>query len=170
MPKRARRKVSESKSVLARVMMPQDANNLGNVFGGTILNLVDEIAYVAATRHCHKPAVTASVDRMAFLSPVRIGDLVTLHAMVNAAWHTSMEVGVSVTAEDMNTGEVRHTGSSYVTVVALDRNGKPTLVPELVLETEDDARRNREANLRRERRLKEIAGERRRGGRRAPRG
>lgn len=153
---RAKRKASESRSVLARVMMPQDANNLGNVFGGTILNLVDEVAYVAATRHCHSPVVTASVDRMSFLSPVRIGDLVTLNAVVNAAWHSSMEVGVRVTAEDVSTGEVRHTGSSYVTVVALDRQGRPTMVPELVLETEDEIRRNGEANRRREARLAEL--------------
>ncbi len=153
---RVKRKASESRSVLARVMTPQDANYLGNVFGGTILNLVDEIAYVAATRHCHNPIVTASVDRMSFLSPVRIGDLVTLHAVVNAAWHTSMEVGVEVTAEDVATGELRHTGSSYVTVVAVDRQGRPTAVPELILETEDEIRRSREANQRREERLREI--------------
>ena len=153
---RAKRKASESKSVLARVMMPQDANNLGNVFGGTILNLVDEIAYVAATRHCHSPVVTASIDRMSFLSPVRIGDLVTLNAVVNAAWRSSMEVGVRVLAEDVNTGEVRHTGSSYVTVVAVDRSGKPVIVPELIVETEDEKRRSQEASQRREARLKEL--------------
>ncbi len=153
---RAKRRAAESRSILARVMTPQDANYLGNVFGGTILNLVDEIAYVAATRHCHTPIVTASVDRMSFLSPVRIGDLVTLSAQVNAAWHSSMEVGVEVTAEDLNTGEVRHTGSSYVTVVAVDRQGTPVTVPELVPETDDEIRRSKEANQRREERLLEL--------------
>lgn len=92
--KRIERKVSESKSVLSRVMMPQDANLAGNVFGGTILKMVDEAAYVAATRHARMNIVTASVDRMHFLSPVRIGDLVTLRANVNAVWHSSMEIGV----------------------------------------------------------------------------
>jgi len=133
--------------------MPQDANMSGNVFGGTILKMVDEIAFVSATRHARTNVVTASVDKMDFHSPVHIGDLVTLYSIVNAAWHSSMEVGVKVTAENVRTGEVRHTGSSYLTVVALDGNGKPTEVPELILETDEDTRRNREANERRKRRL-----------------
>lgn len=150
---RPKRKVSESKAVLARVMMPQDANMSGNVFGGTILKMVDEIAFVSATRHARTNVVTASLDKMDFHSPVRIGDLVTLYSIVNASWRSSMEVGVKVMAEDVRTGEVRHTGSSYLTVVALDESGRPTEVPELLLETEEDARRNREANERRKRRL-----------------
>ena len=153
---RVRRNISESKAVLARVMMPQDANMSGNVFGGTILKMVDEISFVSATRHARTNVVTASLDKMDFHSPVHIGDLVTLYSIVNAAWHSSMEVGVKVTAENVRTGEVRHTGSSYLTVVALDRDGKPTEVPELILETEEDARRNAEANERRKRRLEET--------------
>ena len=153
---RSRRKVSESKAILARVMMPQDANMSGNVFGGTILKMVDEIAFVSATRHARTNVVTASVDKMDFHSPVHIGDLVTLYSIVNAAWRSSMEVGVKVTAENVRTGEVRHTGSSYLTVVALDGNGKPTEVPELIPETDEDARRNREANERRKRRLEDA--------------
>jgi len=154
---RSRRNVSESKAVLARVMMPQDANMSGNVFGGTILKMVDEIAFVSATRHARTNVVTASLDKMDFHSPVHIGDLVSLHSIVNAAWHSSMEVGVKVMAENVRTGEVRHTGSSYLTVVALDTDGKPTEVPELILETDEDARRNREANERRRRRLEDAA-------------
>jgi len=153
---RSKRNVSESKAVLARVMMPQDANMSGNVFGGTILKMVDEISFVSATRHARTNVVTASVDKMDFHSPVHIGDLVTLYSIVNAAWRSSMEVGVKVTAENVRTGEVRHTGSSYLTVVALDGNGKPTEVPELILETDEDARRNREANERRKRRLEDT--------------
>ena len=156
---RSKRNVSESKAVLARVMMPQDANMSGNVFGGTILKMVDEISFVSATRHARTNVVTASVDKMDFHSPVHIGDLVTLYSIVNAAWHSSMEVGVKVTAENVRTGEVRHTGSSYLTVVALDENGKPTEVPELILETDEDARRNREANERRKRRLEDATSE-----------
>lgn len=154
---RSKRNVSESKAVLARVMMPQDANMSGNVFGGTILKMVDEISFVSATRHAKTNVVTASLDKMDFHSPVHIGDLVTLYSIVNAAWHSSMEVGVKVMAENVRTGEVRHTGSSYLTVVALDGNGKPTEVPELILETDEDARRNMEANERRKRRLENTA-------------
>lgn len=157
---RESRKVSESKAVVARVMMPQDANIAGNIFGGTILKTVDEIAYVAATKHARTNVVTASVDRMHFLSPVHVGDLLTLKANVNAVWRTSMEVGVRVEAEDPKTGIVRHTGSSYLTIVALDSEGKPTEVPGLVLETEEDERRSREAVRRRSRRLEEKAVER----------
>ena len=153
--KKTKRKVSESRAVLATVTLPQDANQNGNVFGGAIMKLVDEIAYVSAARHARTNIVTASLDKMDFLSPVHVGDLLTLSSSINAAWHSSMEVGVRVTAENVRTGEVRHTCSSYVTVVALGTNGKPTAVPELVLETEEDIRRNREANERRRRRLKE---------------
>lgn len=152
-----KRKVSESKSILARVMMPQDANVAGNVFGGTILKMVDEIAYVAATKHARTNVVTASVDRMSFLSPVHVGDLVTLKANVNLVGKTSMEVGVRVEAEDPRDGKVRHTGSSYLTIVALGPDGKPTEVPQLILETDEDVRRNQEAMRRRARRLEEKA-------------
>ncbi len=154
------RTVSESKTMVARVMMPQDANVAGNVFGGTILKMVDEIAYVAATRHARTNVVTASVDRMSFLSPVHVGDLLTLKANVNAVWHSSMEVGVRVEAMDPRTGETRHTGSSYLTVVALDSDGRPVSVPQLVLETDEDVRRNKESFARRSRRLEEKAVER----------
>jgi acyl-CoA hydrolase len=155
--KREKRKVSQSKTAVARVMMPQDANIAGNVFGGTILKMVDEAAYVVATKHSRSNIVTASVDKMDFLSPVHVGDLVTLRANVNAVWRSSMEIGVRVEAENPRTGEIRHTGSSYLTVVALGPDGKPTTAPELVLESENDRRRNREAMRRRARRLEEKA-------------
>lgn len=154
---RRRNRVSDSKTTVARVMMPQDANIAGNVFGGAILKMVDEVAYVAATKHARTNVVTASVDRMAFLSPVRVGDLVTLKANLNAVWHTSMEVGVRVEAENPRTGETRHTGSSYLTLVALGEDGRPTPVRDLILETAEDHRRNREAMRRRARRLEEKA-------------
>lgn len=153
MASRESRKVSDSQAVVARVMMPQDANIAGNVFGGTILKMVDEISYVAATKHARTNVVTASVDSMRFLSPVHVGDLLTLKARVNAVWRTSMEIGVRIEAEDPRTGEVRHTGSSYLTVVALDESEKPFRVPELVLETSEDERRSQEARRRRARRL-----------------
>lgn len=155
-----KRSVSESRTVVARVMMPQDANVAGNVFGGTILKMVDEIAYVAATMHARANVVTVSVDRMAFLSPVHVGDLLTLKANVNAVWRSSMEVGVRIEAMDPKTGHVRHTGSSYLTVVALGPDGTPCQVAGLELETDEDSRRNREAMARRARRLEEKAVER----------
>jgi acyl-CoA hydrolase len=154
---RESRSVSVSKTVVARVMMPQDANIAGNVFGGTILKMVDEICYVAATKHARTNIVTASVDSMRFLSPVHVGDLLTLKANVNAVWHTSMEIGVRIEAEDPRADEVRHTGSSYLTVVALDSEGKPCEVPDLMLDTPEDERRNQEARRRRARRLEEKA-------------
>ncbi len=154
---RPSRSVSESRTVVARVMMPQDANVAGNVFGGTILKMVDEIAYVAATKHTRSNVVTATVDRMHFLSPVHVGDLLTLKANVNAVWNSSMEVGVRVEAEDPRDGEVRHTGSSYLTVVAIGADGRPIKVPGLVLETDDDMRRSQAAVRRRSRRLEEKA-------------
>ena len=149
------RKVSESRTVVARVMMPQDANLAGNVFGGTILKFVDEVAYVVATRHVRSNLVTASLDRTSFLSPVHIGDLLTLRASVNAVWRSSLEIGVRIEAEDPRTGDVRHTGSSYLTIVALDSSGRPCEAPGLILETDEDRRRNEEADRRRERRLEE---------------
>jgi acyl-CoA hydrolase len=154
------RRPSESRSTMAMVMMQQDANHMGNVFGGTIMKLVDLISYVTATRHCRTNTVTASIDKISFLSPVHVGDLLTLKANVNAAWTTSMEIGVRVEAEDMRTGEVRHTGSCYVTMVALGPDGKPARVPELTFETEEDHKRFRQANRRRARRLEEAAMER----------
>lgn len=157
MMKREKRKASESNTTVARVMMPQDANIAGNLFGGSILKMVDEVAYVVATRHSRSNIVTASVDKMDFRSPVHVGDLVSLKANLNAVWRSSMEIGVRVEAEDPRTGEIRHTGSSYLTVVCLGPDGKPTAAPELVLETENDRRRNREALRRRARRLEEKA-------------
>jgi acyl-CoA hydrolase len=154
---REARAVSESRATVARVMMPHDANIAGNVFGGTLLKLVDEIAYVTGTKHARTNVVTVSLDKMTFLSPVHVGDLVTVKAKVNAVWKTSMEIGVRVEAEDPRTGETRHTGSSYVTLVALDESGKPCAMPELILENADDERRNQEARDRRARRLEEKA-------------
>ncbi len=152
---------ANSRSTMSMVMMQQDANHMGNVFGGTIMKLVDLISYVAASRHCRTNTVTASIDKISFLSPVHVSDLLTLKANVNAAWRTSMEIGVRVEAEDMRTGEVRHTSSCYVTMVALGADGRPTAIPELILETEEDHRRFRQANRRRARRLEEAALERR---------
>jgi acyl-CoA hydrolase len=132
-----------------------DANTAGNVHGGTVMKLCDEAAALAAIKHSRKRVVTAAMDRMAFLVPIRVGDLLTLSASVNAAWHTSMEVGVRVEAENPRTGELQHTNTAYLTMVALDDQGDPARVPPLIAETASEQRRMREAELRRANRLAE---------------
>jgi acyl-CoA hydrolase len=135
-----------------------DANTAGNVHGGKIMHLCDEVAGIAAIRHCGTRVVTAGMDRMTFLEPVYVGQLVTFRAMVNAAWRTSVEVGVRVEAEDIRSGEIRHVSTAYLTMVALDDDGRPSPVPPLEPETDDERRREREAGWRRENRLSERAG------------
>jgi len=147
---------SESVASMVRIMMPMDANISGNVFGGAILRLIDEVASVVALKHSRSNVVTASVDRMNFYAPVYIGDFLRMYASINYVHRTSMEVGVRVEAENPFTGEVRHTGTCFLTYVALDKNRKPTPVAPLKLETEDDKRRWAEAEARRKARLSEI--------------
>ena len=140
-------------------MMPMDANVSGNVFGGSILRLIDEVASIVAFRHARKNVVTASIDRMDFFSPVFIGDLLRLNASINYVHTTSMEIGVRVEAENPVSGQVRHTGTCFLTYVALDKEGRPTPVPALKLETDDEKRRWTEAEIRRGIRL-ELIGKR----------
>jgi acyl-CoA hydrolase len=132
-----------------------EANTAGNVHGGVILHLCDEVAGIAAVRHSGCRVVTAAMDRMTFLHPVYVGNLVTVKAMVNAAWRTSMEVGVCVEAENVRTGEVTHTSTAYLTMVALDDEGQPVEVPPVRPETAEEQRRAREAQVRRDNRLEE---------------
>ena len=146
---------SDSQSVLTRWMGIQDANTAGNVHGGTIMKMCDEVAGVAAVRHSGGRVVTAAMDRMTFNHPVLVGQLVTVKARVNAAWRTSMEVGVRVESEDVRTGETTHASTAYLTMVALDDDGRPTEVAPLEPETDDEHRRQREAQLRRDNRLRE---------------
>jgi acyl-CoA hydrolase len=136
-------------------MSPLDANSAGNVHGGTVLKLADEAAGLAAVKHSRQRVVTAGVDRVNFLYPIHIGELVTFSASVNAVWHTSMEVGVRVEAENPLTGEVRHTNTAYFTLVALDPQGNPARVPPLSAHGPAEERRMREAELRRSNRLAE---------------
>ena len=147
--------VSETSVVLVQKMTPQDANLAGNVHGGVIMRLIDDAAYVVATRHCRCNTVTASIDRMDFHNPVYVGNLVSLKASLNLVGKTSMEIGVRVETENLRTGEISHGVSAYLTYVALDENGNPTPVPPLILETEEDKRRNTEAQTRRRIRLQE---------------
>ena len=146
---------SESTTVLAHWMGIADANASRDIHGGTIMKLVDEAAGAASVRHSRRRTVTASMDRMSFLVPIKIGQLVTFTATVNAAWNTSMEVGVRVEAEDPRTGVVQHASTAYLTFVALDDAGHPTKVAPLRPETPDEERRMREAEIRRRHRLAE---------------
>jgi acyl-CoA hydrolase len=132
-----------------------EANLAGNVHGGVIMYICDEVAGIAAVRHCGSRVVTVAMDRMTFLHPVYVGHLVTVKATVNAVWRTSMEVGVRVEAENIRTGEITHTSTAYLTMVALDEEGRPAEVPPLAPESADEQRRAREAQLRRDNRLAE---------------
>lgn len=149
------KKVGDSSVTIAQVMIPHDANPAGNVHGGVIMKLIDTAAAVVASRHARKNVVTASIDRLDFHHPVLIGDLLILRSSLNLVGKTSMEVGVRVESENLLTGGVKHTASAYLTFVALDSGGKPAGVPTLILETEEEIRRNREAQIRREARLAE---------------
>ena len=146
---------SHSHSVLTRWMGIGESNMAGNVHGGWIMKLCDEVAGIAAIRHCGTRVVTAGMDRMNFSEPVFVGDLVTLSASVNAAWRTSMEVGVRVEKENVFTGERVHTSTAYLTMVALDSDGRPAPIPAIAPETPTEERRAREAQLRRDNRLSE---------------
>jgi acyl-CoA hydrolase len=149
------KRAQESESILVRWMGIGDANAAGLVHGGVVMRLCDEAAGIAAIRHCGIRIVTAAVDRMTFVSPIYLAELVTFRSKVNAAWNTSMEVGVRVEAENPRSGEVRHASTAYLTMVGLDEDGRPTPVPGLAPESEDELRRQREAELRRANRLAE---------------
>lgn len=150
---------SASRSTMSELMMPNMANNLGHVFGGVILSLVDRVAAVAAIRHARQPCVTVSVDRVDFHEPIHLGELVVARASVNYVGKTSMEVGVRIEAEHLVTGVRRHTNSCYVTFVAIDGEGRPVRVRPLLLETDEDRRRHAHAVARRRLRLEERQSE-----------
>jgi acyl-CoA hydrolase len=151
---------SESRHETSELMMPQHANNLGHVFGGVMLSMMDRTAAIAAFRHCRLNVVTASIDRVDFREPILVGDLVVMKASVNFVGRTSMEVGVRVEAEELLTGRRRHTNSCYLTFVAVDQKGRPVEVPDLLPETPDERRRFEAAKQRRQRRLEERESER----------
>ncbi|MBE0481192.1 MAG: acyl-CoA thioesterase [Dehalococcoidia bacterium] len=147
--------VKESSVIVTQLMSPQDVNVAGNVHGGVIMKLIDTAGGIVGARHAQSNVVTASIDRLDFHTPVYVGELVTLKASLNLVGRTSMEVGVRVQSENLHTGEIRHTASAYLTFVALDAEGKPRPLPPLILETDDECRRNREAQARREYRARE---------------
>jgi len=153
---RVAKTVADTRITLAQVMNPADANFQGTIHGGVIMKLIDEAAGVSAYRFCRRRVVTAHIDQIDFHHPVQIGSLVTIKASVNYAGRTSVEIGVRVESEDLTTGDVTHTNSAYLVFVALNANGRPADVPELVAETDEDRRRWDEAKARRERRLANI--------------
>ncbi|MFI5338366.1 MAG: acyl-CoA thioesterase [Candidatus Methylomirabilales bacterium] len=153
--------VSASSVILSRVMHPNDASFMGTVHGGVILRMLDEAGGMAAFRHARRPVVTAAIDRMSFLAPVYVGNLVTAKASVNSVGKTSMEVGVRVEAENLLTGKLTHTASAYLVYVAVGRRGKPLQVPPLVASTAEERRRMTAAELRRKARAaRRMAGQR----------
>jgi acyl-CoA hydrolase len=152
----------ESQVTLSQVMGLAQANVLGNVHGGEIMKLIDTAAGIVAGRHAGGPAVTVSLDQMSFHHPVRVGDVVFVHACVNDVGQTSMEVGVKVEAEEILSGRRTHTSSAYLVFVALDERGHPRPVPALAPETEEDRHRQAEAKIRREHRLARAEALRRR--------
>lgn len=147
-PDSAGKPVSASATVLATLMEPADANPMGNIHGGHIMKLVDQAAAAAAIRHAGRICVTASIDRLDFVSPVRVGDLLTLRSSVNYTHRTSMEVGVRIEAEHLTTGKTTHVASAYLIFVALDENCVPTPIPAIIPKTDADRRRHSQAELR----------------------
>jgi acyl-CoA hydrolase len=146
---------SQSQVEMTEIVNPEDTNPIGTIFGGRVMALMDKAAAVASMRHCRRITVTASVDRVNFINPIRLGDIVILLSSVNQTFRTSMEVGVKVFSEDPRSGRRQHTCTAYLTFVALDDDDRPARVPRLIPETEEQHRRAREAEQRRSRRMPE---------------
>ena len=147
------KKSKDSEVEMTEMVLPQHTNALGTVFGGVVMSWVDIAAAICAQRHSNKLVVTASIDAMHFLAPIKLGWIVNIKAKVNYASKSSCEVGVKIEAENPLTNEFHHTASAYVTMVSLDSHGKPTKIPELELENELEERRYSEAQERRKARL-----------------
>ncbi|HLD84216.1 MAG TPA: acyl-CoA thioesterase [Coxiellaceae bacterium] len=135
---------------MSLIVTPEQANLAGNMHGGHLLQFLDEVAYTCAARYCGLYVVTLSVNQVLFKKPIHVGELIMCYANINHVGHTSIEVGIKVLAENLETGNVRHTNSCYFTMVALNKNGKPTKVKPLELRNELDRRRNEEAVIRKE--------------------
>lgn len=145
--------VSRSRVQMTQLVLPEHTNAIGTIFGGQVAAWIDICAAIAAQRFCRRQVVTVSIDSLRFLNPIQRGHIAIFQASVNAAWRTSMEIGVRVEGEDPMTGDRTHTASAYCTFVALDANGRPTTVPEAIVETAEDQRRKEQAELRRSERL-----------------
>lgn len=139
---------------MTELVLPSHTNSMDSVFGGVIMSWIDIAAAISAQRHARRQVVTASIDALSFVNPVYVGWIVNLKASINFVSRTSMEVGVRLDAENPTEGKTFHVASAYLTFVALDENGKPTQVPQLIAETDDEKRRMKAAARRREFRLK----------------
>jgi len=150
------RRVYESRSERSEIIFPADANALGNLFGGRLMQFIDLVGAMAASRHARAFTITASMDHLDFVAPVHVGDLLILKASVNRAFKTSMEVGVKAMVEDVRMQKLRHVSSAYLTYVAVDREGHPIVVPQLLCESDHQRRRYEDAGRRREMRSGEV--------------
>jgi acyl-CoA hydrolase len=148
------RPARDSQHETSELMMPQHANNLGHVFGGVVLSMMDKAAAVSAIRHARTTCVTVSVDSVEFREPIHLGELLIMKAQVNFVGRTSMEIGVRVEAENLLSGIRRHTNSCYLTFVAVDRHGRPVPIPKIVPGTDEEKSRYEAAMERRKRRLR----------------
>ncbi len=148
------KEVKDSYTVMTHTVLPRDANSHGQLYGGKLVDWIDQIGAIVAVRHSNSKVVTASIDSLHFLVPIKIGDIVTLHAWINYVGRTSMEVEVHVEVENPAENRYAHACTAYLTYVAVDENGKPREVPRLKLRTEEEKRRFREAENRRRARLK----------------
>ncbi len=153
----AAKTVKESIVTMTELVLPNHTNQLGNLLGGQLMHWIDICAALASYKHSNKICVTASVDRIDFHHPVKLGEVVTLYASVNRAFNTSMEVGVKIFSENHTMGTRRHTNSAYLTFVGVDENGSPVKAPEIIPETENELRRFNKAMTRRQERLKSLA-------------
>ena len=150
------RTVCESQSERSEIIFPADASALGNLFGGRLMQYIDLVGAMAASRHARAITVTASMDHLDFVAPVRVGDLLILKSSVNRAFRTSMEVGVKAMVEDVRKNRLRHVSSAYLTYVAMDIEGKKIVVPQVIPETEHQKRRYEDAGRRRDMRAGET--------------
>ena len=149
--------IKESQVIMHELVLPNDTNVLGNVHGGRVMCLMDICAAMSAYKHARQPVVTASVDRLDFLAPAKKGDIFILKSSVNYAHKTSMEIGVRIDAEDPFTGQIKHTATAYLTFVAIDSNNKPSSIPQIHPDTDDEKRRYDRAKSRHlERRKKRL--------------
>lgn len=148
------RYVKDSQVEMTEIVLPNDANVLGTLLGGKLMLWIDIAGSIAASRHCHRVAVTASVDGLTFLQPIKIGEVVILRASVNRVFRTSMEIGVKVMGENPLTGVVKHANSAYLTFVATDENGHPVPSPPIIPESQEEVRRYEDALRRRQHRLR----------------
>jgi acyl-CoA hydrolase len=148
--------VKETHVIMHELILPNDTNNLDTVFGGKVMQYMDLCAAMSAYKFARTAVVTASVDRLDFLAPARVGDMLILKSSVNYSHNSSMEIGVRIDAENVKTGKTRHTATAYLTFVSLDEKGKPMTVNNILPETKDEIRRFKEGETRHKQRIERI--------------